>query len=258
MPDAATIIALVGGAVGVLGGGGSAIVTWQRGRREHTLTIWDTYEREFRIAERHDDTEEAERVDREYKEQLRAWRAQQGVEKLAPREISAAREEPSLSEQEVEQLRTLLAQAQSLSPALLSADEYFLRGNAYYGAGQFQEALPAYDRALQLRPDDARIVHNRAVALHMLGRFEEALAGFDRALRLRPDDPDTYYSRAWVFALQAKGDQAIDDLRRAIDGDPKYREMARTDSDFDGIRDDPRFRALVGEEEPPPEGEASA
>ncbi|KAM3110856.1 TPR end-of-group domain-containing protein [Phormidesmis sp. 146-33] len=29
--------------------------------------------------------------------------------------------------------------------------------------------------------------------------------------------------------------------------DPKYREMAKTDADFDGIREDDRFQALLDE-----------
>ena len=34
------------------------------------------------------------------------------------------------------------------------ADGWLLRGNATYSAGQQEEALEAYDRSLELRPDD--------------------------------------------------------------------------------------------------------
>jgi len=358
MADAGTIIAVVGGA---LGGGGivsvvHVILMWRQGRREDWQTFCDTYERQIKSAEARKDTGEADRVRREYEGQLEAWRAQKGVEKLAPREISATREGPSLTEEEVEGLKQLLAQAQLLLPALLSAEDYFLRGNAHYEAGQYQEALAAYNRALELRPDDPDTLNNRGITLghlgrheealadynrsldlrrddpatltnrgvtlrhleryeealadhnrslelrpddpdtltnrgnslyhlrryeealaehnrslelrpdhpetlsnrgatlHQLGRYEEALADYNRVLELWPDHPGTYYNRGCLFAFQGKADEAIDDLRRAIAGDQKYRELARKDSDFDGIRDDPRFRALVREEqEPPPE-----
>ena len=40
-------------------------------------------------------------------------------------------------------------------------------------------------------------------------------------------------------------ENAIDYLQEAIALDPKYRTIAKTDTDFDPIRHDERFRALV-------------
>ena len=81
-------------------------------------------------------------------------------------------------------------------------------------------------------------------------RDEEALASYDRALELRPDFPNALYNRACLLSLQQKSVEALEDLRRAIDGDAKYRGMAREDDDFANIRDAPRFKKLVGEEAP--------
>ncbi len=38
----------------------------------------------------------------------------------------------------------------------------------------------------------------------------------------------------------------IDHLGQSIAIDESFREFAQTDSDFDSIRDDPRFKQLVG------------
>ena len=40
---------------------------------------------------------------------------------------------------------------------------------------------------------------------------------------------------------------AIDHLRRAVGASEKFRTDARTDSDLDPIRDEPSFKALIGE-----------
>jgi len=48
--------------------------------------------------------------------------------------------------------------------------------------------------------------------------------------------------------LQGHIDLAIETLQHAISLDAENREWAKTDSDFDGIRDDERFRVVVGEE----------
>lgn len=43
-------------------------------------------------------------------------------------------------------------------------------------------------------------------------------------------------------------DDAISNLEKAIGLDEKYRQIATTDSDFDNIRDDPRFKKLIAGE----------
>jgi tetratricopeptide (TPR) repeat protein len=46
-------------------------------------------------------------------------------------------------------------------------------------------------------------------------------------------------------ALLGRTDAAIGHLREAIEADPQAAELARIDSDFDSIRDDPRFAELT-------------
>ena len=53
-----------------------------------------------------------------------------------------------------------------------------------------KEALASYDKALAIRPDYAKALDNRGLALQDLKRPEEALASYDKALALRPDDAD--------------------------------------------------------------------
>ena len=106
------------------------------------------------------------------------------------------------------------------------------------------------ERLLRLRPGGPGGLGTRGQFLLELGRHDDALIDLNRSLEQQPDDPGVIYNRACVNALMNQPDEAIGDLRQAIAGDAKYREMARTDSDFDNIRDDPRFQELVGEDEP--------
>jgi hypothetical protein len=47
-------------------------------------------------------------------------------------------------------------------------------------------------------------------------------------------------------SLLGQADDAVDHLGQSIAIDERFREFAQTDGDFDLIRDDPRFKELVG------------
>jgi len=119
------------------------------------------------------------------------------------------------------------------------------RGSTYERLGRYEEALADFNRSLELRPNAANTLYNRGVTYTRLNRYEEALADFNRSLELRPDHPATLYNLACLFSLWGKVDEALDNLEKAIKGDEKYREMAKTDKDFDNIREDPRFKKLI-------------
>ena len=79
-----------------------------------------------------------------------------------------------------------------------------------------------------------------------LGRLEEAIASCNKALELKPDDSAALYNKACCYAKHNNIDLAIENLQQAIKLNPEeYREMVKTDTDFDRIRGDKRFKALI-------------
>ena len=80
-----------------------------------------------------------------------------------------------------------------------------------------------------------------------LKQFEAAQESYDRVIEIEPDDAMAYYNKACCYGLQEQIDLAIDTLQHSITLYSENRELAKTDSDFDGIRDDERFQAVVGE-----------
>lgn len=61
-----------------------------------------------------------------------------------------------------------------------------------------------------------------------------------------PDDATVLFNLACAESLLGQADEAIDHLRQSIAIDESFRKFAQTDSDFDPIRDDSRFKELVG------------
>ena len=73
------------------------------------------------------------------------------------------------------------------------------------------------------------------------GRPEEGIGVFEDALERYPGNPNVLYNLACFEALAGRSEDALSHLEGAVAKDPRTREWAQTDEDFDSIRDDPRF-----------------
>jgi tetratricopeptide (TPR) repeat protein len=73
------------------------------------------------------------------------------------------------------------------------------------------------------------------------GRFEEAAARLRAVHEREPGAGGILYNLACAEARLGETDAAIEHLRRAIEIEPRFAELARDDEDFAAIRDDPRF-----------------
>ena len=73
------------------------------------------------------------------------------------------------------------------------------------------------------------------------GDWDEAIRLHEEALAERPDQPALLYNLAGVESLAGRHVDALLDLRRAAELEPRWAERARTDPDFDAIRNEPGF-----------------
>ncbi|MGF1933399.1 MAG: TPR end-of-group domain-containing protein [Nostoc sp. ChiQUE02] len=106
--------------------------------------------------------------------------------------------------------------------------------------------MASYNQALKFKLDYHKAWYNRGIALRKLGRNEEAIASYDQAVKIKPDYHEAWYSKACYYALQDNIEQALENLQKAINLNPdEYRKIAKTDSDFDAIRENERFQALI-------------
>ena len=85
-----------------------------------------------------------------------------------------------------------------------------------------------------------------ALAFFATEEYAKAREALVEAHEEFPDDPTVLYNLACAESQLAQADDAIDHLGQSIAIDESFREFAQTDSDFDLIRDDPRFKELVG------------
>jgi len=71
-------------------------------------------------------------------------------------------------------------------------------------------------------------------------------ARLEDLIAANPQYPMLVYNLACSESLSGHPAEAIDHLRRAVGASEKFRADAREDSDFDAIRDEPSFQALIG------------
>ena len=75
--------------------------------------------------------------------------------------------------------------------------------------------------------------------------WDAAMAELSRLHEEHPDDGLILYNLACAESRGGQADAAFDHLRRAIELEDRFAELARGDEDFAPIRDDPRFESAV-------------
>jgi tetratricopeptide (TPR) repeat protein len=122
------------------------------------------------------------------------------------------------------------------------------RGVNYYDMGEYAQAERDHTRAIELNPEYALAYINRGNNYNAMSKYEPALADFERAATLMTH-PGIYYNGARAHAQLGHIEDACTWLEKALSEMPQWRDDARTDPDFDPIRDTPCFQALMESEE---------
>lgn len=147
----------------------------------------------------------------EWTKSVRAWTL--GIRQRA--EIALAYRASAAAWLDVEELDRAVTDASWALQNELSPEAYDTRAVALHVAGQVEAALADYTRALELSPDDARIIANRAEAHHDLGNDAECIADAERAMQLNPDDPSPYALRGRTLLRQGHQNLAWQDAEHA-------------------------------------------
>lgn len=87
--------------------------------------------------------------------------------------------------------------------------------------GKLEEAIEAFEKAIELNPYSADIVSDRGVAYIHLNKKEEALTDFNSAVEMQPDYSFRYSARAYALDYFGQTEEAIADYEKAIELDPK-------------------------------------
>ncbi len=111
---------------------------------------------------------------------------------------------------------------------------FLLRGRVAFRAGQYLEAIDAFQAALEAAPDSIRARVNLASALAQAGRKEDAIRIFEQVLQLEPDNAAASFNLGILLAGSGDYQRAAKAYRTAVELRPgdsvAYLELARMEA----------------------------
>jgi TolB-like protein/Flp pilus assembly protein TadD len=150
----------------------------------------------------------------------------------------------------LEEATRLYEQAESVKPDDCQAPS--LLAFTCRTLGQRERAEAAYRRTLakvkkqlELNPDDSRAIYLGATSLMELGNHADGLEWARRSYSLDPDDPYIVYGIACFHSRLGMTEEAVDYFEQAVRAGFSHVDWIKNDSDFDQIRNHPRFQAAL-------------
>jgi len=103
-------------------------------------------------------------------------------------------------------------------PALYKrgGQKWLEEGNVHYAARRFQEAITAYNQAINVDPRSVAAYYGLGSAYHQLGLYQRAASEFDQVLSLDPGNAWAYYSKGLAYYELGLYQRAVEEYDRAI------------------------------------------
>ncbi|HLO48418.1 MAG TPA: tetratricopeptide repeat protein [Kamptonema sp.] len=105
-----------------------------------------------------------------------------------------------------------------------NATQLHSRGNTLYNLNRYEEALAAYNQAINIRADDAAVWKDKAKALYELKKYSESRAACDKAIQLNPDYLEAWTARGYALDKLQQDREAIASFEKALEIQPNYPE----------------------------------
>ena len=68
------------------------------------------------------------------------------------------------------------------------AEVYFNQGVSYAKSEEYEKALVAYNKAIELDPKYPDVYYNRGICYRKLGEYDKAISDYSKSIELDPDD----------------------------------------------------------------------
>ncbi len=116
---------------------------------------------------------------------------------------------------------------------------------------KYAEAAAEFQTYLKGNPYDGAAWGDLGYSLHAVKRYDEAIPAYAKAIELGSRPETQMYNTACAHALCGRTDEAITWLKKSLENRFAEQQTLERDTDMDSLRTDARFIALTGLNPPP-------
>ena len=124
-------------------------------------------------------------------------------------------------------------------------DSLLKLGYARFHIGDFAGAMNSYDKVLEIDVTNADAWNLKGLIHYRQKNYEQALECVEKAIDSNPTDGMAWYNKACYNSLLNHIPEAIEALKRSIEIDVKNAKKAVRDKDFENVRADEGYRRVV-------------
>ena len=118
------------------------------------------------------------------------------------------------------------------------------KGHILGQLARYGDAIVQYDNVLSQEKNLLALL-NKGLAHHYLGQVDVALDCYEQVLKEKPNNPTTLYNKASSLIKSGKVLEGIEILSKVIELDFSFKEKAKFDIEFEGIRKLNEFKKII-------------
>ena len=107
----------------------------------------------------------------------------------------------------------------------LSVEDWFVQGLSFAKSKQYEAAIKAFSKDIEINPHCTDAYNNRGVAWYHKGYYDRAISDYTKALDINPRYADAYNRLSWVLATcpdhtYRNGTKAVELAQKAVELNP--------------------------------------
>jgi tetratricopeptide (TPR) repeat protein len=115
-----------------------------------------------------------------------------------------------------------------------TSTDWFMKGLDLYNQDKIDESLQAYNRALELDPNDYEAWNNKGIDEGLLGKYDDALVSFGNAVAINESYAEAWYNMGVIYDFKEYYGSAVQAYKRATQLNPSYQKaLVRRNIDTD-------------------------
>lgn len=118
------------------------------------------------------------------------------------------------------------------------------KGHILGQLARYSDAIIQYDNVLSQEKNLLALL-NKGLAHHYLGQVDVALDCYEQVLKEKPNNPTTLYNKASSLIKSGRVLEGMQILSKVIELDFSFKEKAKFDIEFEGIRKLNEFKKII-------------